>query len=486
MSAQALNKCQTSAPRSLLANPFRILPIGFFMPILLLFAGHVGAQTSSEGESPPLRGPIMSVKILDQSDCYFYDLLQTTQSSLGLREVPASLGWTTSGVWRMTEGDAEFILADHTYSRLIRNTPGSLVYEGPKQLHRSGTADHNITAKSLVELQEPLSIFAREKGGHVVLDVAQGMGKIYFLNESGEVEEPTIEVRNRTLYGEDSKQYTLTGVFRIAPYQDGVLAFTNVESPTGDAEWQFLHLKRSDRSYNPLSVDLSGGSGKPSNEPEPAKVGKPTASDWERTFYLRDFNYMTTIGDTAFILVQRETPHLAKIDLRTREINYSALPAELNLHLAPPDVPSYFQLKNHREYVKWSYEIYREIENQRMPTGIYSFEDHLFLLIKDAMNSESYETQWQLVEISQEAPNQVVSSLTLPTFAADIVLIPGTDFWGILEKGPIDIIDGSPAPVLYRPSKTMRLLPTSWLFSASRASGSFPNMCQRILVGGLP
>lgn len=433
--------------------------------VFVAFSCWLATGPVSAAQPKNLRGPIHSLDGLDPNKCYYFDLLQRSSQALELREMPASLGWTTSGLWHSTDTGVELVLIDHTYSSLLRLVPGGFVDKGPSTpLLSAMQSDDQIPL-----LIEPLGIAPRTEGGYALLDLAaEGEGRIYLVDGRGKID--GIKIRDKNLAGEDGGQRVLTGVFRIIPYKEGVLAFaeTEIQGKDDSARKEFLYLSKNDDSYRPYSVDLSGGS--------------RGVADWERWFYIRDFNYMVVIGNIGYVLVQGELPSIAKIYLETAHVDYMKLSSDLGLRVSPPGVGRYNELRSQQEFISWSHAILRSFEDHRMPIGLYSFENRLFVLIKGAMDGFSGDTSWHLVEISTVDGKRLGRDIELPTSAADIVLVPGNTFSAIIEKGPIDKISGDPRPVLYRPSRGARLVPTSWIVNRHKdyAGGS----CETISVGG--
>ena len=135
------------------------------------------------------------------------------------------------------------------------------------------------------------------------------------------------------------------------------------------------------------------------------------------------------------------------------------------------------------------FESYRAVENQEMPVGLYVWQGRLFLLVKSAADVSSG-TAWHLVELSVGGgtvvkdtvvkDTAVKNSVELPTTAADITVVPGPEYFAVIEKGKIETLDLRFRRILYRSTQSALLVPASWLVETGTVRKS-REVCRRII-----
>lgn len=100
----------------------------------------------------------------------------------------------------------------------------------------------------------------------------------------------------------------------------------------------------------------------------------------------------------------------------------------------------------------------RAWERMPLPHSVYSAGSSLWLLAHKPVETGGRE--WLLFQIDI-VEDRLVRTLRLPTFASDIVVVPGTRTWALLEKG-------SPFPPAHQEIKAVAMVPADWI----RASNS--------------
>ena len=94
------------------------------------------------------------------------------------------------------------------------------------------------------------------------------------------------------------------------------------------------------------------------------------------------------------------------------------------------------------------------LEQSRLPVKLYGRGAHLYLLSRQP---GARGTEW-LVHQIDPAKDELVRTLTLPTHANHIVLVPGPDHWAVVEKGPVAGPGQQAIP-------TAVLVPSEWIES---------------------
>jgi hypothetical protein len=96
--------------------------------------------------------------------------------------------------------------------------------------------------------------------------------------------------------------------------------------------------------------------------------------------------------------------------------------------------------------------LYKALEHSKSAVSLYGQGAYLYLLTRKPTEQR---TLWQLWQIDPKR-DTIVRSMTLPTQANHVFLVPGPINWAVIEKGPV-IQTGDQA------IKSMVLLPASWI-----------------------
>lgn len=140
-----------------------------------------------------------------------------------------------------------------------------------------------------------------------------------------------------------------------------------------------------------------------------------------RTFYLNGQNYLAVDGDTGFLLVMAPRPHLLAVDLQTGEKRQLALPAAL---AAPVDFPSADGLET------------LAAQNEALaatphPSSIVASGGLVYVLSRHPRAGG-----WVLTTYDPVAERALHSS-GLPSHAEHAFLVPGAEYWAMVEKGQL-------------------------------------------------
>lgn len=96
------------------------------------------------------------------------------------------------------------------------------------------------------------------------------------------------------------------------------------------------------------------------------------------------------------------------------------------------------------------------VQRQSVPVALYGHGPHLYLLTRDPIRTDGgFRTKWRLHQIDPEA-DELVRSMTLPTHTEHLLLAPGSRYWALIEKGPVN-------EVAQHEIDSMVLVPTSWI-----------------------
>lgn len=351
--------------------------------------------------------------------------------------VSASLGWATSGVML---GGNEVLIVDvaATERRLTKvGRDGALTAFAP-------VLEKGVDIDKL-RLFDAKYLYSTQDGGYLLNDDAGGKdGNIYFLDEGHRIR-GKIQVENRELGDEE-----LLAVFRMASMgETGVLTFADFET------WSTFVYLDTDGSFE-IFAKL---------ETVDDVRGVP---DHVRELYLRDFSYITSLGDSGFVLVMDEAPWVGKAVRGNPMVTRLAeFPMDFDSSpklLRDPRWLGRSEMTN-RQLFQW----YRTIEASRMATGIFSWNGRLFITAKEELEDDGT-TAWWIIELNPETGGEI-SRFRAPTSAHHIDLIAGETF-GLIEKGSIELVGGFPGEALFRETSSLVLFPATWLEASDRHFGT--------------
>ncbi len=420
-----------------------------------------------------IRGPIHSFAALDRGSCYSFNLRK--QAAPDGEVTPVALGWTTSGFWK----GAELHLADHTFSGLLRVFPGGLLRQHSVSLPVA-SADRPslpLNEKGVVQLelakttlQEPQYVHTRPSGGFIAREI--GENRVYFIDSDGYLERPYIQV-GATFEDPNGKKVVLAGVKRSVPVRNGIFTLAEIRDWAGEPRTSFAYLDRASQKYHPIDVA--------------ALFSDPSESlaDLRRKFYHLDFSYLAAIGDVAYALIMERRPWIARVDLtglhlESPQVRRLELPASLGQYEKPSrSMEEVRGLGSRDAVIDWMFESYRAVEVQSVPVGLVAWNDKIHLLQKGASGPDGG-TTWRLVELLAAGERRLGQSVELPTNAAHIAVVPGDEYFAVLEKGGIETLDLRFGRILYRPTKSALLLPVSWL-STSHGNRKTGSPCEQII-----
>lgn len=140
-----------------------------------------------------------------------------------------------------------------------------------------------------------------------------------------------------------------------------------------------------------------------------------------RTFYLNSQSYLAVDGDSGYLLGIEPRPHLLEVDLETGEKRHLALPAAL---AAPVHFPSAEGLET------------LAAQNEALaatphPAGVVAWEGLVYVLSRHPRSDS-----WLLTTYDPDQ-GRALSSTTIPSQAEHAFLVPGAEYWALVEKGTL-------------------------------------------------
>jgi hypothetical protein len=170
-----------------------------------------------------------------------------------------------------------------------------------------------------------------------------------------------------------------------------------------------------------------------------------------RKFYRLGHPYLTTLGDTAYLLSMGDTASLVRIPAKGENTQVLTVPVPGRQLPALPQFRTYADVPPLME----------AIERSTMPVGLYGWEGFLYVLSR-APSARG--TLWTLTKIDPRL-DRIVANSRLPTSANHLTVVPGAKKWALVEKGPV---------VSWGHQETRRVL----LVPASQIRKSVRNLCE--------
>jgi hypothetical protein len=203
----------------------------------------------------------------------------------------------------------------------------------------------------------------------------------------------------------EMKGVSVEGMFLWEPIGNDVISFSDLHGP-----------KASDWS--------SGFVRFPADKPQDFTILRDMKfEDSSRIFYRLGHPYITTLGNTGYILLMDSKMEIAKVTKHGLE-RLSAFPAGLDLS---PQLPSFTTFDD-------MVPVLHAVERSTMPTGLYGWENALFVLWRKA---EGRGTHWYLTKIDPQNDRVLGTVSILKTSANHLSVVPGPNSWAFIEKGPV-------------------------------------------------
>ena len=429
-----------------------LLRIFVLLPLVVLMTFLTSIERPA---AEPEKLKIEGVKDFVPEKCYRMALKEVYRQEV----INAQLGWTMSGVW----DGGSLLLTDTAFGRLARVPIPGVVGEGVRSL-RDAHED------SEYRIDVPFYASPRRAGGYLLLDQGTKGRPVLFVNGAGVIENsiPTFE---RELRDDSGARVNLTAVFRMVPLGNGILAYADFQDPSIPDEegrreekyWSsFAYIDAFRQGYVPIGERISY---------------KPNAL---KEYYLRDLSYLASDGESeGYILNMTPNPSITKVvydEGGVKETRLEHFPERLTC----PD----FQ-RGKEDYgtpsrnTRWVFNLYKMIEDNRMPVGLMHWRDRLFVVAKEA--KDRLDTAWRLIEISPDDGRTVGDEIKLPSWASHITLVPGAEHIGVIEKGPVGVAGKYPNRAVFRPTLSTLLFRGEWLDHQGKGDGK-PGTCEELLV----
>lgn len=185
--------------------------------------------------------------------------------------------------------------------------------------------------------------------------------------------------------------------------------------------------------------------------------------DEVRNQYHRNLPYLASLNGRGYVLFLDRWPVLGRVDEEHDSIELL------------PEFPEDFRyrpplVRNPRwKGPRQATEFYRIFEQSTMVAGIYADSQHLYLVGKGP-SAANWDTEWWLIEIDPDSGSEVARS-PLPTTAPNLTVVPGDEWWALIEKGPVLGLQPRDAP--FMSTTSIVTVGRDWLADRSSRTKSF-------------
>jgi len=204
-----------------------------------------------------------------------------------------------------------------------------------------------------------------------------------------------------------SRDLAVQGMYLWEPIGNDLVTFSDIQGPK-ENDWQSGFVRFPADRPQDFSVLYA------------MKFKEPS-----HIFYRLGHPYITSLGNTTYVLLMESKMRILKsVDGGLVPMSTAAFPAD-QLSLTPqlPEFESTDDLPH----------VMRAVETSTMPTGLYGWENSLYLLWR---RPDGATTKWFLTKIDP-TKERVVGTVSIKgTSANHLSVVPGPKSWAFIEKGP--------------------------------------------------
>ncbi|NJL26622.1 MAG: hypothetical protein HC897_01470 [Thermoanaerobaculia bacterium] len=314
--------------------------------------------------------------------------------------------WFTRAQWNQDE--SAFLLLEPTLANILQYSTARF---GTKLI-----ASSRATSERIVKFQVIPS--------GLILETSED--EIVWLDSSWN------ELRRQTLTGTENHAL---GIYRSSLdwyYYEGIFfSFGFIETPDGSWRSGLAAVRKQNKSFDILDE-----------------------VPWEspaRLFYQFGFNYLTATSTAVYFLNLSAGPKITEIALSgADDFVVRKLDAFPGGYETLPVLPTEMNRAAARA-------VYSTIENSKMIIGLFASESMLFLLERE--RSSDGATEWRLITINPTT-DRIEAVQRLPTKAPHLVVVPGSRYWVLFEKGHVEDFGK-------QSTDNAILVPSAWIYSST-------------------
>lgn len=336
---------------------------------------------------------------LDQSAVFARFDSESVGNGKGCRRLILSPApaWITSATWSI--GEDKLIIADSL--------------EGSIDLYSTqGVRTAAMTKlKGSPEVDVKPALMRQVPGGYILKN---GEGSMLFLNPSFGIIGSGIVV-----WSAEDQKGSIGAVYDWTAVGDKIVAFADVK----EKDWVSAFVEFS--SVNPKDFRI---------------LKRIPVKSSVRRIYPLGFPYTATVRGVGYFILLGENSQIMKVSSGKVE-KLKAFPAGFRVTPTLPWPSSYT-------------DIFGAIEKKSMVVGLYGWGDYLYVLTRKPSVNDS--TSWYLSKIDPRTDSLVGEPLRLPVNASHLTVVPGRQFWALIERGKLEKLGEQEI-------KGVVLLPAPWL-----------------------
>ena len=295
------------------------------------------------------------------------------------------LGWTISGSWKDRD---TLLIVDALNNEVLR-------------FSKAGRPQGAISAVTGGDAGRFLPSVVKTRGDRLFLELANG--RMVTLNQDGTTIGKKSILTDAVRGGQKVESMFLWDVTESG---SDLVTFSDIQGPPGEWASGFLRIPLKD----PAGFQV---------------LHRLPITDASRTFYRLGYSYITSLGETAFVLLMEE----GRLGIYKNEkgspdlVPLKAFPVGFS---SPPSLPRFMRRENFAP-------VMNATERSSMPTGLYGWENSLYVLSRVPDGASS---RWSLSKIDPWA-DQLLWTRILPSRANHLTVVPGPEKWAFVEKGPV-------------------------------------------------
>ncbi len=341
------------------------------------------------------------------------------------------LGWPTSGVW--TEDREALLVADSLEGHVVSSTR-----RGHVEVALKGEV---LKSDGLLQsLRGPSQIRAID-GGFLLED--KWANALLRFNPNLQIVESTSVIASEQPGPDKRREYQRQAIYGWTPMGRGILAFGDLEGPEGwTSGFFYFDDKGQQEVFNVFDI------------------GAEVADHYTRS----TTSYVAALGGVGYILsMGDETVSIDEVRLGEGTRPLASVPERFQNR---PKLDKALRQRLECQGARRATEIFKSYETADMASGIFAWNSSLYLLTKEAMDEQSETTAWWLSRVDLEDGGRELPKVRLPSSAAHLTVVPGDDFWALIEKGRVEGVGEYHAPLM--DTSSMVLVPTPWLENPSQ------------------
>jgi hypothetical protein len=179
----------------------------------------------------------------------------------------------------------------------------------------------------------------------------------------------------------------------------------------------------------------------PLSDPANFTVLKPLPGDASRSIFRLGYSYIASLDTTAYVLLFDDHVRIYRnVKGTTDLLPLKAFPESFDL---APLLPRFTEREDYPI-------VMAAVEKATMAVGLYGWKNDLYVLTRTPSGGG---TRWGLVQIDP-ATDEVTGTAVIPTRANHLTVVPGSQAWAFVEKGPVRALGGDQETdtILYVPA----------------------------------